>query len=322
MPYRRRYKRRFKKRYYGRKRGYKRSFYRRKYRAKKISTRRYKRFWPTIMRSKLVSAHMGEIQFFNQAGVLTNFAMQNLNDKFGPQNTNYEGTGPGTFGVFHLWNLNPKINNLTNSSNSIIGVNRIIATSPTAAVNRNIEHKFPDIKTLCLRYIGYRIMGIKISMRFRPGDTTTNTAADAFPYVVCAIPYQTDDRKWGTYWNGKSTVDQNGEEEDLFFTHVKNVSPHRTVRRVKGFGAKSGGETTITWMMYPWKIYGMTKQQWNNDPRAFMICDDVNASAYNPQLAVALADYNMSFNRTYSYDYTYTMYVKFEGQKFLLENQG
>ena len=265
---------------------------------------------------------MGEIQYFNSGGTLTYYSMQDLNDRFGPFDSYYINAGPGTSGIFHVWNLNPKVNNITNSGNTVIGVNRILNTSPTAATLHNIIHRFPDIKTLCLRYVGYRVMGVKVTMRFRPGDTQTGNTGDAFPYVVSAIPHQKDDRKWGTYWDGKSDVTQNDELDVLTHAHVKNVSPTRTVRRVKGYGAKSGGEVTCTWMMYPWKIYGMSKMQWLNDPRAFMICDDVNASAYEPILSVALADYNKSFNRTYSFDYSYTMYIRFEGQKFLLETQG
>lgn len=324
MPRYRRYRRRFKKRrYYGRRRGFKRSFSRRKYRLKRITTRRYKRFWPLVMRSKVVASSIGNVQWRDSLNQAYAFSMQNLVDKFGPYDDFYTGDGNTMVAIYHVFFLNPRIMNLVNSGNTHIGEQRSLYHSASAADTQYYSHQFPDVRTLCLRYIGYRVMGVKVTLRFRPGDITSNNSGDAFPYSICAVPFQHDDVQKGTYWNGKSQWTANEKIEDITFQQFKDISPTRFMRRVRGFGAKNGGEVTFSKMLYPWKIYGMTKQQWNNDPKAFMQCDVdyIRSVKYFPMFAVALADYNPSFPRVYSWDYTYSMYIKWEGQKFLIESQ-
>lgn len=298
MP--RRYKRRYRRRF------------RKSFRRKRLSTKRYKQWWPDLLYTKLSAGERGVIATPTSPA----FLMSNPGSLFGP---NDQFTEIEAKQFFHNWALCPT---MYDNQPSTIGFDTEVALSPAHAVNYPISYEFPEMKTTGLRYIGYRVMGVRISVTFRAADNTANTSFAAPPYFVTGVPYQMDDPLKGNYWNGESNLNANGVDVYLTYRDVGNLR-HGFSRRVKGFGSNSGGEKTFKFMMYPWKVYGMTRQQWLNDPKAFREINESYASGekYTPYFVMSLADYNPGTQRPYNWDYKYTVFLRWEGQKFLFPPQ-
>lgn len=305
-------KRRRSKRMYFRKRGMRRIGRRRTSR-KKLSQKRFKQWWPDLLYTKLKASVPGN--YWVDQVVQTVPMMSNPESSFGPNNQ-YSTTGQAQQ-LFHAWLLNP---DMYSTQPSLLGNSVVLRTSPSAVQNFPYNAVFPDMKTTALRYIAYRVMGVKITMTFRCSDLTAGENPGSWPYFITGLPFQSDDTTLGNYWNGQSQTTVNNTLANLTFSDVANL-PHGFHRKVKGQGAKNGGVKTISFMMYPWKVYGMTRSQWMVDPKARMIINDVNAGTRDPFLVIALADYNPTTQRTYSFDWTYTTYLRWEGQKFLQPEQ-
>ena len=282
-------------------------------RKKKLSSRRYKQWWPDLLYTKLACGERGVLN----TPTATAFGMGNPRTRFGPFDLFSSGTEKS---FYHNFLMCP---DMYDNQPSTVGYISEISPSPTAAISYPTAYQFPEMKTTGLRYIGYRVMGCYVSLTIRSADDTSNTSFAAAPFFVTAVPFQTDDGLKGNYWNGKSTVTQNGITTILTNTDIANLR-HGYSKRVKGFGSNSGGERTFRFMLYPWKVYGMTKSQWLNDPKAFR---EINKSysvgaKYSPQFTFGVSDYNVNTQRHYNWDYKYIVFIRWEGQKFLLPTQG
>ena len=282
-------------------------------RKKKLSTRRYKQWWPDLLYTKLACGERGVL------GTTTSpsMCMSNPSDRFGPTDAFSLSTNKAHFLNFLL------CPSMYDHQDSTIGYITELSPTPTAALNYPTGYTFPEMRTTGLRYIGYRVMGVYVSITIRSADDTGNANFAAAPFFVTGVPYQTDNGLKGNYWDGKSVITRNAVSSTLTYTDIGNLR-HGYSKRVKGFGASSGGERTFRFMFYPWKVYGMTKMQWLNDPKAFR---EINTSygagaKYNPTFTFSVSDYNLSNQRKYSFDYKYIVFIRWEGQKFLLPLQG
>ena len=282
-------------------------------RKKKLSSRRYKQWWPDLLYTKLACGERGVL------GTPTSpsMCMSNPGDRFGPTDVFSLSSNKAHFLNFLL------CPSMYDHQDSTIGYITELSPTPTAALNYPTGYTFPEMRTTGLRYIGYRVMGVYVSLTIRSADDTGNANFAAAPFFVTGVPYQTDDGLKGNYWDGKSVTTRNSVSSTLTYTDIGNLR-HGYSKRVKGFGSSSGGERTFRFMFYPWKVYGMTKMQWLNDPKAFR---EINTSygagaKYNPTFTFSVSDYNLSNQRKYSFDYKYIVFIRWEGQKFLLPLQG
>lgn len=292
----------------------KRSYRRRKLsRRKRLSSKRVRQWYPDLAYTKYTFTDYGVWKCDNGTSTFP-FKMANTDSEFGPKNNNVvDPTDPAARHYYHNFFLNPRINSATLTD---FGYNTLI-DSVVSATEFPQSGWLPDIKTTCLRYYGYRIMGVSVKVTFRAAEADGASSFTAPPYIITGVPFQMDDASKGNYWLGKSTTTQNAVTTNLHFDEVGNLR-HGFVRRSRGFGG-STGQKTVSFMMYPWKVYGMTRQQWLNDPKAFNKCD--TPVQYNPLLSLALADYNHTVARQYNYDFKYTVYVRWEGQKFIQPRQ-
>lgn len=301
------------KRIYFRKRGLRR-VKKSTYRRKKLSSKRFKQWWPDLLYTKFKSRVQGIYDIGSPAIVMDKLYMSNPKSNYGPWNATANASQTNGQ-LFHLFFLNP---NMYSTQPSALGTHSCLF--PISGSSVPITADFPDMKTTALRYIAYRTMGVKITCTFRNTDNDNSTTLSSYPYFITGMPFQNSEPTLGNYWQGYSLTNTNGVSADLTFSDVANL-PHGFVRKVKGHGAKGGGVKTVSFMMYPWKVYGLTRQQWLNDPKARMLINDPNTGKYYPYFSMALADYNPNYQRTYCMDYSITVYVRWEGQKFLQPEQ-
>lgn len=179
----------------------------------------------------------------------------------------------------------------------------------------------PTFNSISPRYTGFRVMAAVFRVTIRPADRGANAegtpfAATAPPMLLWHFPYQNNDNDKGNFWDERAfTLTPILKPENV------NSLKYSGVKRLQGFGAQRS-QVTKKFVWYPWKIYGMTRQQWLSDPKAFFYVDEDDttpeyAAKHHPYILFGVADYNKDTVRDWQTDIKVKYYIRWEGQKFL-----
>ena len=147
-------------------------------RKKKLSSRRYKQWWPDLLYTKLACGERGIL------GTPTSpsMCMSNPGDRFGPTDVFSLSSNKAHFLNFLL------CPSMYDHQDSTIGYITELSPTPTAALNYPTGYTFPEMRTTGLRYIGYRVMGVYVSITIRSADDTGNANFAAAPFFVTGVP--------------------------------------------------------------------------------------------------------------------------------------
>lgn len=218
-----------------------------------------------------------------------------------------------------LWpNIKLQVPSADNPSQNdfLVNVGRIYSS-----VNDDLIQVMPTgLNVLRSTYIKYRTMCACYEITFRNSDDNDN-AFKNHAFMICGAVFQNTDVNRSNYWNGNNS---NGPGDVKTVFTCDNLKDHMGsqafCRKYKGFNGK--GQKVLKLVVYPYKIFGMTRAQWlaSEHPNISQFIGNAPSLGDEPflgRVCVTCADYSNSLVRKVSIDLKVKYYFRFEGTRIV-----